>query len=193
MGQYIDVEAGEKAGYALTLDQARRDGNAQAIGELEALQPYPGDTTIAKIDAERKWANHYGGFLWRHQDGDFYFRLARLSPDYSIEQRSHYDRGSQFSTELLEKQLKGLSFVQLTRLDCPVYMLLGRHDALTPPTLAATWLDRVRAPAKKLFWFEQSAHMPMIEEPGKVFAALLAIRSVASESEGRDAKRRKAR
>ena len=177
MGQYIDTESGEKAGYAWTLDQATRDGNMQAIRELEALQPYPGETGIEKIDAERKWANHYGAQFWRRSDADFYFRLARLSPDYTPEQRSMYDAGSSFSTRLLEKQLKDVTFVPLTRLECPVYMLLGRHDGLTPASLASDWLDRVAAPLKNHFWFDKSAHMPMIEEPGRTLGALLAIRS----------------
>jgi proline iminopeptidase len=177
MGQYIDTAAGERASFAWTLDQARRDGNAKAVSELEALQPYPGDTTIEKIDAERKWANHYGGLFWRHSDGDFYFHLARLSPDYTTEQRSQYDAGSEFSTTLLEKQLKGLSFIPITRLGCPVYMLLGRHDGLTPAPLAEAWLEHVQAPAKRRFWFEHSAHMAMMEEPGRVLTALTTIRS----------------
>jgi pimeloyl-ACP methyl ester carboxylesterase len=176
MGQYIDTEAGEAASYAWTLDQAKRDGNVDAVRELEALQPYPGDTTIEKIDAERKWANHYGGLFWRHSDGDFYFHLARISPEYTPDQRAAYDKASQFSTELLEKQLKGLSFRPIKQLDCPVYMLLGRHDGLTPAAVAAGWLDNVRAPKKGAFWFENSAHMAMIEEPGRVLAALLKIR-----------------
>lgn len=183
LGQYIDTVAGEKASYAWTLDQAKRDGNSEAVRDLEALQPYPGKTDIAKIDAERRWAMHYGALFWRHKDGDFYFRLARLSPEYTNEQRVKYDSGSAFSTELLETQLKDLSFDPLTRMDCPVYMLLGRHDALTPAPLAAAWLARVRAPAKAAFWFENSAHMAMIEEPGRVLAALLQIRPVARPAE----------
>lgn len=184
MGQYIDTEAGEKASYAWTLDQAQHAGNAQAVRELKALQPYPGDTSIGKIDAERKWANYYGGFFWRHDDGDFYYHLARLSPDYSQVERQNYDKGSAFSTNLLEKQLKGKSFVPLTRLDCPVFMFMGRHDALTPSALAEAWLDRIDAPAKGKVWFENSAHMMMIEEPGRMLEALLRILPLASEKTG---------
>lgn len=182
MGQYIDTEAGERAGYAWTLDQAKRDNNADAVRELEALQPYPGDTTIEKIDAERKWANRYGGLFWRHSDGDFYFHLARISPEYTPDQRSRYDDGSSYSTNLLEKQLKGLSFLSIAKLDCPVYFILGRHDGLTPASVAAAWLDRVDAPRKGRFWFENSAHMAMIEEPGRMLEALLKIRDATSRN-----------
>lgn len=181
MGQYIDTNAGEKAGFDWTLDQARRDGNKQAIRELEALQPYPGgNTRIERVDAERKWANYYGALFWRHRDGDFYYRLARLSPDYTPVERMNYDKGSAFSTGQLEKQLAGLSFMPLTRLGCPVFMFMGRHDALTPPSIASAWLDHVSAPAKGRFWFENSAHMMMIEEPGRTLAALLRIRPLAA-------------
>ena len=179
MGQYIDVEAGEKASYEWTLAQARRDGNVQAVRELEALRPYPGDTSIAKIDAERKWANHYGGFFWKREDGDFYFHLARLSPEYTPTERQNYDKGSAFSTGLLENQLQGMTFTSITRLDCPVFMFMGRHDALTPPPLAEAWLDKVKAPAKGKVWFENSSHMMMIEEPGVMLAELLRVRPLA--------------
>ena len=176
LGQYVDTQEGEAKGYAWTLEQAEHDGNVDAIRELKALQPYPGDTNIEKIDAERKWANHYGGLFWRRSDGDFYFHLARISPEYTPDQRAAYDKGSEFSTRLLEKQLKGLSFRPLKRIGCPVYMLLGRHDGLTPATIAADWLGQLQAPKKGQFWFENSAHMAMIEEPGRVLAALLEIR-----------------
>ena len=59
-------------------------------------------------------------------------------------------------------------------------MLLGRHDGLTPAPLAAAWLDRVQAPAKRAYWFEHSAHMAMVEEPGRTLAALIEIRSSAT-------------
>ena len=64
MGQYIDPQAGERASYTWTLEQARKDNNAEAVKELEALQPYPGDFAIERIDGERKWAVHYGRALF---------------------------------------------------------------------------------------------------------------------------------
>ena len=56
MGQLIDGQANERDGYAWTLARAKADGNAVAVGELEALAPYPGKTDIAKLDIERKWS-----------------------------------------------------------------------------------------------------------------------------------------
>ena len=38
---------------------------------------------------------------------------------------------------------------------------------------AAAWFERLEAPRKKLVWFEHSSHLPMIEEPGRMFLALV--------------------
>jgi pimeloyl-ACP methyl ester carboxylesterase len=33
--------------------------------------------------------------------------------------------------------------------------------------VAAEWFEKVKAPKKQLVWFENSAHLPMTEEPGE--------------------------
>ena len=52
-------------------------------------------------------------------------------------------------------------------------MLIGRQDRTTVASLAANWMARLKAPSKTTIWFEHSAHLAMIEEPGRFFAALL--------------------
>ncbi len=173
MGQYIDPQAGERASFDWTLAQARREKNVQAVRELEALQPYPGKFEIERIDAERKWAVYYGGLFAGHRDGDFYFRTARLSPDYSPADRKAWGEGSAYSVKIVEPLLAGVQYRDVRKLDCPVFMFEGRHDQLVPSAITAAWLDRLQAPRKATIWFENSAHMMMVEEPGRVLAALL--------------------
>ena len=57
----------------------------------------------------------------------------------------------------------------------PVFFLLGRHDFNTPSALAADYMARLEGPAKGIIWFEESAHFPFWEEPGKFREALLWI------------------
>ena len=57
----------------------------------------------------------------------------------------------------------------------PVFFLLGRHDFNTPSSLAADYLDRLTSPTKAAIWFEESAHFPFWEEPGKFREALIRI------------------
>lgn len=175
VGQAIDFRENERVGLAWTLDRARRAGNTQAVSELEALRPYPdGDTfTIQQADAWRKWAVADGALAAYRNNADFYFHAPRLSPEYTPADIKAWDAGSAFSVTTLWPQLRNVSFKDLHRLGVPVVFLLGRHDYTVPATIAAAWMEQVQAPSKKTVWFEHSAHLPMIEEPGRVFAALL--------------------
>lgn len=175
MGQIIDFRQGERAGYQWTLAKAKAEGNAQALRELSALEPYPGPGPfdIDKMTTERKWSVHYGALAAYRDNADFYFRSKRLSPEYTAADRQAWLDGSAFTIKTMFPQLAPISFTKLDRLDVPVVMLLGRHDFTTPSLIVATWMTRVRAPTKRVVWFEHSAHLPMIEEPGRMLAALL--------------------
>jgi proline iminopeptidase len=175
VGQMIDFQENERVGYAWTLDQARKDGNAQAVRELEALKPYPGPGSfdIAKMTTERNWSIHYGALAAGRQDADFYFHAGRLSPEYTAADRKALDAGSDFSIATLWPKLSGISFKQVHRIDTPVFLFLGRHDYTVPAPIAATWMEQLSAPKKATIWFENSAHLPMFEEPGHMLAALL--------------------
>jgi pimeloyl-ACP methyl ester carboxylesterase len=76
----------------------------------------------------------------------------------------------------------------VTRWRCPIILFAGRYDTTTPSQVAADWLKRVRAPAKKLVWFENSAHMMMFEEPGEFLLHLVRdVRPLADERPARAA------
>jgi len=64
-----------------------------------------------------------------------------------------------------------------------VFLFEGRHDHNVSSELAAEWLQGVKAPAKQLVWFEQSAHEVMIEEPGKTLLSLVQqVRPIAERA-----------
>lgn len=174
MGQLIDFQQNEKISYASVLEQARQDRNAQAVKELETIAPYPGsgDFDLAKTGIERKWSVYYGGLAAGRRDSDFYIHMGRLSPEYGLADRQAWDDSSDFTMKTLWPKLANLSFENVRKLDAPVFLLLGRHDTTTPPEIAAGWLARLRAPSKSVIWFENSAHLPMIEEPGRMFEVL---------------------
>ena len=175
VGQVVDFRENERISFDMVLDQARHDSNAEAVRELEAIRPYPGagPFDLKKLEIERKWSIHYGGLAAYRPDATFYFRAGRISPEYSPADRKAWDDGSAYTMTTVFPQLADISFKELRRVDVPVFMFLGRHDTTTPSPLAAAWLERLRAPAKATIWFEHSAHLPMIEEPGRMVAALL--------------------
>ena len=64
----------------------------------------------------------------------------------------------------------------LPRIDVPVVLVQGRHDQVAPGAAAQRYADLLQAPDKQLVWFENSAHTPHLEEPGKFRDRLLRIR-----------------
>jgi pimeloyl-ACP methyl ester carboxylesterase len=174
VGQGIDFREGEKVGMAWTRAKALADGNQEAVAAIDALAPYPqGEFTIAKADGWRKYAMPYGSLMYNKPDLKRYFQTPLLSPEYGPADIKAWAKGSAFSVTTVWPQMAHVNFKSVRKLNAPVVFLLGRHDYTAPSTIAAAWLDEVEAPSKKLVWLEHSAHMPMVEEPGHFFAALL--------------------
>ncbi|HVW68626.1 MAG TPA: alpha/beta hydrolase, partial [Steroidobacteraceae bacterium] len=176
MGQVINGREGEHVGYEETLRIAEATGNSQAVKDLQALAPYPnadGSLPVAKVDGERKWSVEFGGLTWGRKNLDYYFDLTPFSPEYTDADLAAIDKGSQLSLARLLPDLAGFNFSEVTEWRCPIILFLGRHDLTTPSVVASAWLERVHAPQKKLIWFENSAHMMMVEEPGRMLVHLV--------------------
>ncbi len=91
--------------------------------------------------------------------------------------------GSAFTMAHMWPQLAPFNFNDLHKVDVPVFLFMGRHDYTTPPEIAANWIGKLDAPQKKLVYFEHSAHLPMVEEPGRVLVSLLELaRPLAEEA-----------
>ncbi|MFP2906709.1 alpha/beta fold hydrolase [Pyxidicoccus sp. 3LFB2] len=176
MGQVISGLENERVSYALTLAQAEATHNATAIQELKALAPYPepdGSIRIEKVIIERKWSDTFGGLVHGRDGVGHFLDLAELSPDYSAADVASIGKGSQLSLPRLLPEVARFDYTQVTRFKCPVILFAGRHDTTTPSQVAADWLTRVSAPSKRLIWFENSAHMMMLEEPGRMLLHLV--------------------
>ncbi|KCZ91905.1 alpha/beta fold family hydrolase [Hyphomonas hirschiana VP5] len=191
-GQVINMQRNEEEGFRLTLEAAKADGNTEAVEALEALEPYPDDLTVERIGDQRTWSIHYGGLAAYRQDAAPWFRAMRLSADYDDAVLNGYDAGSLASITALMPELRAVDMDAITTSPVPVFLLHGRQDLTTPPTASAAWFDRLSAPAKAEYWFDHSAHLAFMEEPGAVLMTLVTcIRPYAAEPD-MDAARAKA-
>lgn len=175
MGQVINGPEAERVGYEWVLRAAEKDGNAQALKELRAIAPYPekdGSVPLEKIDVQRKWSVYYGGLTVGRKDLKFYYDVAQLSPDYSEADVKALDKGSQLSLGPLLPNL-WRDHTHMKRFRTPIVMFEGRHDYTTPSEVVADWFAEIEAPVKKLIWFELSAHMMPVEEPGRLLVHLV--------------------
>lgn len=171
----LNWEENERAGYERLMEIARERGDAEALAELEAMAPYPGDgeLTSERLGAQRAWVQRYGGLAAYRDNGDFFLKAARLSPDYDLADRQAIDEGGLASVETLLPELARVDFSTLKRTPFPVLMFVGRHDITTPPQVTEAWLNALDAPSKRLVWFEHSAHLAPHEEPGRFLMALV--------------------
>lgn len=185
MGQVIHAEENERLGYEFALRQARRHGDSQALAELKAIGPYPGPPesfTVSKLTTQRKWVIRFGGLTWGRPDFDYEQNLKWLSPDYT-DADLVADQHVGATLMRLLPELKDLDLRSVTTLNCPTFLFAGRYDYETPSSVAADWIQNLKAPQKRVFWFEHSAHMMHQEQPGKVFLHLVRdIRPLAAQA-----------
>jgi proline iminopeptidase len=174
--QLTDGPESERRGWRFTMDAARRAGNAEAVDQLQAIAPYfpPGQKASLKdIYTERRWLDLFGGVM-AHRDGNSAESdLADLSPDYSSGEIARIWEGNDFSERYLLAEILGLDLTDIRQLSCPLIIFAGRYDVNVNSDVAAAWFTKVNAPSKQFIWFENSAHLPMTEEPGKFLISLV--------------------
>jgi pimeloyl-ACP methyl ester carboxylesterase len=176
MGQMIDTPRSERLDYEATLQKAEAAHNAQAVKELRAIAPYPeadGSMPLDKIGTERKWSIIFGGLSYGRDSYGYYDHAAALSPDYTDSDVANIDKGSALTLPQLLKGFSAFDATKETDFSCPIVIFAGRHDETTSSVVVADWFQHVRAPYRKLVWFENSAHMMQIEEPGRVLMHLV--------------------
>lgn len=175
VGQVVNMRKNEEDGYAFALREARAHRNAEAVRELQSIAPYPGAKTITlhQIGIRGKWEMYYGGLAWGRKDFQFAADAWHLSPEYSASDVAAIDKGSLFSLKHLLQPLLAVDFDHTTQFKCPVVMFVGAHDYTTFHNLAVQWFDKLQAPSKRLVVFADSAHMIMLEQPGRFLVHLV--------------------
>lgn len=175
VGQVVNMRRNEAVGYELTLKEARRDGNAEAIAQLQGITPYPGKDGTLSIEAtgvERKWDRYYRGMIYALRDDDEDGR-RRMSSLYSEEDVAAADRGESESVKALWPQLATVDFDRVRRLDCPFFLFAGAQDRTTPTVIAKAFYEQVQAPDKRYFEISNAAHYVLSEAPGLVLLDLV--------------------
>lgn len=185
MGQFVDFQRSEAQGYDATLAAARAAHNDKAVADLLRIAPFPDkarpERNLQNLGTERQWLATYGGYYWPGGLGHN-AEIARFSPDYSAEELKQRDEAQAFSDTAMWGELGTVDLSRQTRFRTPLILFQGRHDRGTSSALVADWFTRIRAPKKRIVWFEDSAHMVYEEEPGKLLANLVnVVRPLAAE------------
>ncbi|HEX3887175.1 MAG TPA: alpha/beta fold hydrolase [Phenylobacterium sp.] len=186
-GQITKAPESERRAWAYDLAAAKKAGNTQAVSDLQAIAPYatPGKP-IALKDAMvvHKWGDYFGGVMAYRHDQQDESHATRLSPDYTDAEAPHVFDGNDFSEKYLLAGVFNMDLSHETDFKVPIILLLGRHDRTVNSDVAHEWFTHVKAPEKHLVWFENSAHEPESEEPGKFLLSLVRYARPIAEKAG---------
>ena len=187
VGQAVNVERGVPVSHAAALARATELGRDDAIAALSAIQVDPVD-----------WDQVGELYDWLEELGLGDIHDASLLPGFAQEAGplTEYTAANEasegawrelyaFSPLLLDQTwLRTLNMLDMVpRLDVPVFFLAGRYDYKAPSFLVEEYLNALEAPAgKRMFWFENSAHVPFIEERPAFHSVM--IETILAESGG---------
>jgi len=189
VGQVVNLMDNERVLYERLLGHAREQKNNPLIARLEAITPYPDPDNSGKSFAEHhlfvrtELSRLAGEALMHHLFWDDAVKMmtfeSLISPHLTLTDISHSVVGGEiamfrppysFTKEFMAIDLPndvGASF------EVPIIFFSGTHDWHTPTLLSDKWFGQINAPHKELIHFEESSHMIVNEEPGKVLMALV--------------------
>jgi pimeloyl-ACP methyl ester carboxylesterase len=172
LGQIVNGPRNEELSYRFVLDEARRRGDAEALAELEPIQPPY--ATLEALAAQRRWLGRYRGSIYATERAREVLPSALFGREYTLATRLRFMGCFRRALEVLWPGVEGFdAFSQIPRLDVPVYFFTGRHDWNTPFPLVEEWAARLEAPHVEIVWFEGAGHFPPIETPEEFQRALI--------------------
>jgi pimeloyl-ACP methyl ester carboxylesterase len=155
------------------LQQFKANGNTDMVRKLEAAPVTMTNGTPEAYLALRDEAMHSLGIGTTHDMKSVItgiFLPSLTFPEYTLMEKVNLWRGKFRSgvSPLWETMLATDLNQQVPQLDLPVYFIHGIYDYTCSYTLAKSYFERLKAPLKGFYTFDQSAHSPMFEEPGKM-------------------------
>lgn len=169
MGQFVSGPEGELMSYKAVYEQARERGNSRALSTLSDMG-YPKDGLYCNYEdffAQRRLITKFADPEY-NEDMDFISGVMMPGlrrREYTLLGLYKYLQGAYFSIRTLWAEVVKYDLrYSVPRLDVPVFLTEGRHDTRMPTVLAEEWFNMLDAPEKQWRWFENSAHLPAINE-----------------------------
>ncbi len=102
------------------------------------------------------------------------FLPSLISREYTLREKVNLWRGkSHFGVSLLWDEMIATDLPQqVPELGLPGYFFHGIYDYTVSYTEAKSYFEKLKAPIKGFYAFEQSAHSPVFEEPEKTLKIL---------------------
>lgn len=167
----------ERLAYEYMLGQFKENGNTSMVRKLEAAPVTIAGGTPHAYLLVRDEAMHSLGIGTTHDMKSVVsgiFLPSLQFREYTLSEKVNLWRGKSTSgvSSLWNKMMTMDLSEQLPDLDIPVYFFHGIFDYTCSYTEAKAYFEKLKAPLKGFYTFEQSAHSPMFEEPEKTLKIL---------------------
>lgn len=156
-GQMVNTTENDRFGYELAIKIATERGDTGTLNTLSrnGPPPYDGEGLAWKYAA-------YNNVLFDHM-GSLRLEMVmlvapQLAREYGYVDKLNFARGLIDEFTVLYPQLRDLDFTtQASRIDVPMYFLVGRQDVNAVTSLVERYYDLLQSPHKELIWLD-SAH-----------------------------------
>ena len=169
VAQVINEYEQQKVSYDFIVKETEKSGDVGRQNALKAIGPPPYKSPKKFLEM----AGHvgkYGGFLHNKSMKDLVILTLSFltSPEYSLSEgiRTFRNKGFDFTMNAMWEELKNVNLTkEIQTIKVPTYFFEGKYDVTTPTVVVEKFYDNLDAEkGKKLFIFEISGHMPMMEE-----------------------------
>lgn len=174
VAQVADQTESEKRAYSYMLDRYMEAGNEKKLRKLwkfPVLDSGPDVLLAFAGSLLRDESMHELGIGTTHSMKSVItgvFLPVWRSRAYTLREKANIWKAKAFlakSTDLRARLLTARPEAEIPSLEIPAYFLSGRHDLTVSRDLSRRYLDKLSAPVKGFYTFENSAHSPMFEEP----------------------------
>lgn len=170
VGQAADTYLSEQRSYEFVLSKAQSLNDQDVLAQMKKL----------KLPSSKASSQEWHDYLWIERQQVFSYGGARYGVDrkitdlvkpmilcreYTLRNKINYKTGLDFSMQHLWNAMIGNDLNKvLPEQYIPVYIFQGVHDHQTDYSVAKDYFELLKAPVKKFYAFEQSAHSPHVEE-----------------------------
>jgi pimeloyl-ACP methyl ester carboxylesterase len=164
-GQIGDWAASEVYTYNYVLELAKQKKNQRAIRQLEKVGPPPHD--VNGLCTQRNWLHELDDDM-SFRDVLKVFQMFHSVPETRIWDMFSFWKILRFSIHAMWTEVTRLNLnTMVPELQMPCFFFLGRNDHCVPSENSIEYIDSLKAPLKEIVWFEESKHIPSMDEPEK--------------------------
>jgi pimeloyl-ACP methyl ester carboxylesterase len=176
MAQVAHQIESEKLAYDYALERCRADGDLKTVRRLEESPVTTAAPLPAKWNAMRDGIMHgLGVGTTRRMDSVVtgVFVPSWLSREYTLTEKADLWRGMSSSRGFFWDEFMTVDMRHVApNLSIPTYFVHGRYDYTASYDLARDYFEKLDAPVKGFYTFDDSAHSPAFEEPERMLRVL---------------------